>query len=657
MASSRPKNSAARLEGWYVSVASALCCLLFLRPSLDAFDLPKATSIWIFGALGLPLIVAVRSGSSWRNPEVAPIWLFAIMALAVSLVAADEKALTLVGTTGRYTGGLTLVSLAVLAQMATGLDPRQRRNTYWVLVVSTLVGNIYGWIQLAGFDPFEWTQRSSKRSIFGTFGNSNMMSAWSAVVVVLTCGMLAWARPWSRWQRSVLWSSALFTIGMIGAYRALQGSIGLVVLVPFGVVIAGRRVGNRAWGRLAGACAGAVLLLLSTVEWGAIAVVALAIIGAGVPFVERSIFELLGRRSGNFVLVGAVSGAALMIGGLLVARPATVESISKSVGDGFATRGDYYRTAWTAFRSRPLLGFGLDSFGRIFTTYRPPSNAANYERVLTNSAHSVPLGILVSGGLVLLSTFVLLVAWVFWRFTRGIRNTGNGDEAIVLGTSFVALIIIFLGTVENVGLFLLFFLLAGMISRVSQPADGNTTSSISRRSSSRALRLGSFTIASVALLLAPIPLVASIRADQGLRSMVSENFDVAEVQLHSASRLAPWDPTYKRLYAETLVRVGRVDEGARQATRSVEIENYPMETTLRAALFQSASGHVQEAVDLLEMSIERNPNSPKGLEGFRTLLTDIKNALDQQGRVGQFPEVDRLIDRIDRELSLIRDNE
>lgn len=631
----------------------ALIPLVVLRPAQDSFDLPKVTVVWIASACVLGISVARGRCEGSAIKRLWPVWLFAATALVTSLVGSDELVVSLVGETGRYFGVVTVLALAVLTQSARGVGKTSIIRVVQVTFSATVLSNVYGFVQLTGLDPFEWTSRSDNRAVFGTFGNANMMSAWTSVVLVLA--LCTWMEDPVRWKFvPALWSAAMaFSVAMIGVYGALQGSIGLLVLIPFLALRERQSVGWNISGGWLGGFLGALVVLLSTLSfewWGVIVITG---VGALAPMAVNRTGGFLPGRVAAIRRTGRRVGLGTWVVGLIVVFALFRESIGDSISQGFITRGDYYRTAWNAFLDRPITGFGLDTFGRLFTTYRPASNAANYERVLTNSAHSIPLGLLVSGGLLLGIAFLMVVGWSLAGIRRHLRDDSNRNDAVALGTCFLAILLIMLGTVENIGIWLLFFLVVGRIGALDPNDDHKAERPVGRNSARRGLVSAAVLGSIVVSLASTLPLVASIRARSGIEHLATGQLDMARSELQTAVDLAPWVSTHRLALAEVLVRQGSVVEGAQQARRAVEIANYPARQSVRAARFLAASGDLVATIDVLNRTIDRNPNSPKALNDIIDLVDEVGDALESLGQDRNTSELTLVSARAEADLEAI----
>ena len=100
---------------------------------------------------------------------------------------------------------------------------------------------------------------------------------------------------------------------------------------------------------------------------------------------------------------------------------------------GLEQRFAFWRTSLSIFASNPIAGTGLETYPAHFTAHRPLSHAIEYEKVLSDSPHSVPLGLLSGGGLLLTVTYWTLMAVILRSGVRAVRG------AITIGPTHAAI--------------------------------------------------------------------------------------------------------------------------------------------------------------------------------------------------------------------------
>lgn len=607
----------------------ALVCVpsLFWRGLADSFDLTKGSLVWFTGLLLLALGIIDPKIEYFRhtNRLQAGIWIGFVASLLIVFFASPEWQVSLFGQYQRYTGVATLLSCLILAVFIASAD---RRHVEWLFPTAICVGLAicvsYTWFQKWGIDPFEWQANSFGRLVFGTLGNPNTSSAYVAGSALLLLPIV-----FDRNQKVL--SRAFASFGLMASaltvpvFNSFQSILGLIVgLIAFGLFEGLRQGWVLAMTRL---LVVAVALAASLKEWPA--GVALGFLVAGItimvltPILEQSILTVVTKLRFLFVsmLVGAIALTALVQGSWIL----------NGVKDGMYERSAFYRSGLRAFTENPILGSGLESFGRIFSRNRPVWHAEVLEGSLTSSIHSVPLGMLVSGGVLLASTFVLWIGLISVQAFRNARAGSSCDSAFA--ASWTAINLMFLVSVEHVALYLLFFSISGLILGRSVALDegGSIVSRARRARRIRKSRIrGSQIVLGLSCFLLLIPLSIPFRADRhaltGLEILSSgRNTRVAYTELVEASRLASWEGTY---FSQRAQVASFIDPAlsAQDSILAAEKNSYASSYAVFWALNAANGGRIEEAVEILERALVRDPYAPR----FRA------NALELVSQLGDY---------------------
>ncbi|HUH07942.1 MAG TPA: tetratricopeptide repeat protein [Egibacteraceae bacterium] len=361
----------------------------FWRGSLDVFNTTKATIVAL-GALALLTLSALRVSMTRRAliPATAawyPMGAFAA-ALVVATLVADRPMLAVVGRIGRHTG---LVMYLVYVMLVWAVLRQYHDASPAPLIKAILVAavpvSLYGLAQAVGLEPLPWQAVEGGPPVFSTFGNANFFSAYLGIVVPLAL----WGALTSTW--SELWRAAsglLAVLSLLAAY-------------------------------LSGSLQGVGIALL-----GAAFVVAVAVLSS----------DEAAHRRGR---AAAAAGAVLVTAGAAIASVAfgvgPLGHLQPSAARSLETRIGKWETALAMFADRPLIGFGLDSFGDWFYAYRPQWLAvtSGLERS-TDTPHNVFLDMLASGGLVLGLSYAAFVGFTAWALASGLRRLA-GEERLLLG--------------------------------------------------------------------------------------------------------------------------------------------------------------------------------------------------------------------------------
>ncbi len=407
--------STSRAEAAFVGTALALSAVLFLPAAADPVNVVKLVVV-------VAAAVACVSTALYRlarhREGVMPVGVFptALAVLSVALVVAavgSPSATTAVlGTPGRL-AGLLLYTTCMLLGVST---LRAGSDHLWVVEVSlALAGGFtaaYGALQLLGLDAINWA--NDFNPLIAALGNPNFASAYLGICVPLFLSFSLRAVAPARWR----------------------------------------------WTAAAGAVALTLLAVLSSAAQGPLC----AMTGSGV-VVLAWLLDQHGtrRRAGLAALALATVGGSLTLAlGVKGLGPA-----ARLFGAGsFQTRRWYWNAAMDMWRKEPVLGVGIDHYGRNWRTSRPLDNvSALGGGDYTDAAHSVPLHLLATGGLVVAVAYALVVIATSWALLQGMRRL-QGDARLRLagvGGAWVAYQVQSLVSIDQVPLVVLNFVLAAAV--------------------------------------------------------------------------------------------------------------------------------------------------------------------------------------------------
>jgi len=341
--------------GWIV-VALTGAMWFFMPGLLEEFETPKIELLRAcgLGALAFGLI-AGRAGRPrrWTTLDRAVVAWLAVEVLATALSLSPR--VSLVGETRQREGLLTslaLVGLYFAAREAFARPERMRLVLDLALAMASVVG-LYGVAQATGHDPLAWRRLAVFEGTlrpFATLGHPNLLGLVAAGCATMALALAIAAGGSGRWLR--------------GAAAALLGAVVLVTLSRGAWL--GLGAGAVAAVALAARERDAVRPSARALAWGALAVVIA-------------------------LSIAAVSGGWRLIGHRLA------ELLAGGGGSG-SSRLEIWRTAFAAWRARPLLGQGPDLFEMVF----PRFQTAAYWRLggsgLPFHAHSIYLHTLATRG-------------------------------------------------------------------------------------------------------------------------------------------------------------------------------------------------------------------------------------------------------------------
>ena len=347
----------------------------------------------LLGRFGVPLILI--SGFI--------LWLFVVFA-----ISGGERLQQLFGTNGRNTGLITYLAFSILFVVAMAASNAVFLNRF--LFASLVVGVaslVYGLIQAAGADPFDWVNPYSP--VFGFLGNPNFQSSLLGIL-----------------------GSVVFTQLLSTAVKLqFKGAYLVYLLVTLFVI----KETDSQQGYL-------VLLIGSAVS-------------LGVFINQRS--KALGYSYLGLALIGffAVLVVTLNKGPLA----------SLLYKDSVTYRGDYWRAGWKMTLDNPIFGVGLDSYGDWYRRSRTiEATLRRGPDITSNAAHNVFLDISAYGGFPLLLIYMALMVLVVVSSIKVIkRSQGFNTGFVGLLAAWVAFQAQSIISINQIGLALWGWILSGLI--------------------------------------------------------------------------------------------------------------------------------------------------------------------------------------------------
>jgi O-antigen ligase len=303
-------------------------------------------------------VLTTRSLVVKRTPLDLPLLAF-VGSAALSTIFAYNLNVAVFGIYARYDGLLTILTYAALFWLTvqTVADAGEARKLMWVLLASGYV--------VAAIAIFQSVSDSIHQNAvvpaYGTLGQKNVLGAFLAMLCPLACGELIAARSWGG---RVLALNALAMCG-IGLY-----------------------------------------LTFSRSAWIGVAVAAIVVaIWVRGPALRFAIAGALG-----IVLVAVGIAVFAQAGGLQPERTDLAE---------FGDRPAVWRASLQLIASRPLLGYGPDTFGLVFPHFQIAALHDQWDK-----AHAETLQVAATQGVVGLAAYALLLVAFVRAFWWGRRNAG-----------------------------------------------------------------------------------------------------------------------------------------------------------------------------------------------------------------------------------------
>ena len=511
---------------------------VFLRSVLFAFAIPQLTMLWVT-AMAVFLVGLYRlSGSAARDlgPRLlTSVWIAFASALALTTFFSPEPWVALIGLPGRGAGALTYGFGLVLLHTVYRLGRRRSVEPLLLALVTThCLVVLYGLLQAYGLDPFTWPQTHVGR-VVSTLGNPN----FSAAYVGLTLPLLVWLPFGSARPRTVRIAGG----AAVGAssvalcyFISFQGQVTALVAIAVLGLWVGQRVGRERFvaALLAFPTVAAVVVLplLTKAPSGWFLFGIMVVLGT-VSWITcwcegqwddppTEVKETSTRRRWRFRWVFA---AATLAGGILGAV-LLGQRIAGEISSGLHHRVAYWKTSLSIFRSRPFVGTGLETFGSYLTVHRPRSYAVTWEGIWTDSPHSVPLGMLGGGGILLAGTYVLLMMVIGYFGYRAVRESVPSRRPVYVSVlaAWVGYHVQSLVSIDVPGLAYTQWVLGGVllaggvptVLREGAPARGGRRVGSSRRHSTAVSgrQLAVAVVLGTVFLLSLSPLTAPFRGDR-----------------------------------------------------------------------------------------------------------------------------------------------
>jgi O-antigen ligase len=395
-----------------VLVWALVAVTLLVTPlwSLDPINPIKMLAVSAIGFMGLGVLLTNLKALSLGRFRVPLLLISGFMAwqFVVFVVSGGEKLQQLFGTNGRNTGLITYLAFSILFVVAMAASNAVFLNRF--LFASLFVGIaslVYGLIQAAGADPFDWVNPYSP--VFGFLGNPNFQSSLLGIL-----------------------GSVVFTQLLSSAVKLqIKGAYLVYLLVTLFVI----KETDSQQGYL-------VLLIGSAVS-------------LGVYVNQRS--KALGYSYLGLALIGFI---AVLVGTL---NKGPLSSLLYK--DSVTYRGDYWRAGWKMTLDNPIFGVGLDSYGDWYRRSRTiEATLRRGPEVTSNAAHNVFLDISSYGGFPLVLIYIALMVLVAVSAIKVIKRSQGFNAGFVgLVAGWVAFQAQSIISINQIGLALWGWVLSGLI--------------------------------------------------------------------------------------------------------------------------------------------------------------------------------------------------
>ena len=577
--------------------------LIFYRGLLDSFDLTKATALWIVAPI-LVFPVLHNLKSLWDDRKLSLSIGLLLIAIAVSTILSVRPGSSIFGQYQRYTGVLTWSSgILVLVSTAVLSDRKFAQAVINVVSVSVLICSGYVFLQASNLDPWDWVFGGQNKPLFGTMGNINTSAGFLGISV---CLLIPHFLQLNSLNKRLLYGIPIFLASSaVGLNESFQGNVAVLVGVAVGLALLVSDSKRE--------------FLFPLVALGVIALSTFAVRSASVGFLfttlgilatcSWSIWSRSRRKSGfpirSLTVRTRISTVSL---GVLIAAVTTSSLVLREIQDGMTERSAFYQSALKLWTERPIFGFGLETFGFLFTKHRPVWHAISYEANRPSSAHSVFLGLFVSGGIFLAGTFIYLLVLAIVRSAKRLRENSSTDYLRVSALSMlIGSIAQSAVSVENVALLVILLFAIGL-----------NLGSWNHRSN-RTSKKSSVNYVPIILVICMIPFfwlqaIRPMKADNYARqALVAVNIDnspdVARSKFESSIKVANWDPQQKVRYLSYMQEIGQVDQVLDLAVEATKQYMCLPSVALGTMFVLAESGDFSRAIEIGTCALGADPNS------------------------------------------------
>jgi len=618
-----------RLLLWLLIVLVVGTPTVFLRTSFSTFDIPQLTLLWV-ALLAITLVGAYRTlvtGRLDRGPTSLTVASAAFLGtLLLSTVLSAQPWVAATGLSVRGAGALTYGGCLLVLHVVYRLGKRRSvAPVIYSLVVAHGLVVLYAIVQSAGLDPFVWGQGELYvNPVFSTLGNPN----FSAGYIGLTLPIVVWMAFGSefsavgRGSAGALVGAAAIALAHLGSF---QGNVSaLMALTVLGYWVLLRQGGRLGAAVIATPVAGvvAVVPLANTPSLGVSLGVLASVAGSAVVGYRWDQVNLPPGDGGIAMPSrrGVVLGALLAATGLLVVVARLGGKLVDELVSGLDQRTAFWQTAVSIFRSSPIIGTGLETYVSHFTAHRPLDHAVEWETVVSDSPHSVPLGLLSGGGVFLLLSYLMLTAVVLSFGVQAVRQS-VGSSRLFYGAvlaSWVAYHVQSSVSMDMPGLIHTQWVLGGaLVARgaFSSVPDLRLPWGPARERGASARKLVAAAVAIAMFIGLLVPLTAPLRADLAVyraqQALNRDDVQAAQSELERAVDLQPRHGFYVDGLAMVYGRVGLGDLEMALRRRSAQLQPGNPFAALEAGRLAAATGRPFEADRWFDSAVTIEPQGAR----------------------------------------------
>jgi len=329
--------------------------------TFDPFNPIKLLILTTFAGACLGLVILVIDKALFKNNLLPILALLSfVLFIILNTIFAEQKLVTtLFGITGRNTGVLAYLALAILYLTSLFISSEKFAIKFAKSMIFVgLLTVIYCWVQILGLDPAPWSQENWVMSFFS---NPNFASSFLGLSSAPTVAYLLSPSTQKKYK-------LLLVIYVLLLFSTIYKTYSIQGLIVMGLVVS-------------------LVIYLKI----------------------NSIEKFLKLR--KYYLSLLFIGITWLILDILQKTPGDSVIYKLSV----SSRGDFWRAAWAMGLDKPIFGWGLDSLRDRFELYRDATQAGRGEgHMVGEIAHNVFLDLFVGGGFTLLFSYITIIIVSFF---------------------------------------------------------------------------------------------------------------------------------------------------------------------------------------------------------------------------------------------------
>jgi O-antigen ligase len=470
----------------------------------------------------------------------------------LAAIASPDKYTAFIGIYQRRNGFLMYLCLALLSLSAASFVKfRHLRRLINILLVTSLVLVIYGYLQSSGKDFVNWN--NPYNSLISTLGNPNFAAAVMAIFATL-----------------------LFCLAFLTELGRLRQLLFLITCLSF-----------------------LYLIYQSNSRQGLLA------FGFGLTFFFVYISFIRKKILGYISLGLGLIFSSLAILGMLQIGPLANLLYKPSV----SVRGYYWRAAIEMIKDYPIYGVGIDKYGSFFREYREVGYPLNYGfNISSTNAHNVPLQIASTGGIFLGAAYLVVSLFILVVAIKRVRTLIGSERVVYLAIfsgwlAFQAQSII---SIDNIGIavwgWLLGGLLVGLGSNTSEISNSKTPGKVKDNKSIYDFKQITFSVLFTIPVLVYISFAYSSERDmwkqpqliQASQGSTAEFYKLAQQTISNPFS----DPVFKLETAFNLYQSNYIEEARIELDKLLSADSRNIDALSLSADFYEAIKDYEKAIQL-----------------------------------------------------------